>query len=394
MKRFQKILDGLTHKSPIPLLLENGYTPSRIKYEIIETFTPYFQNPTNLEKYAINYLVADWINFLRISIKYPGIEADIKTVLSAYSQAKERNHLVTMNVLSTLIPIHLEAGNKFWTFLNLEINKKDLELYEFVKASMDDISNIIEGISKSVYVENVLINKIKRGKVIDLEKTLSNKLGNLIQDLIDNSDYSTLFIVPSESLKLSDWRNISAHHTYRIQDDKIICEVGESNNKFAFEIERTELFERVNYCIRTAEILNIVHKLFSFDNLPEISSRLKKDKINSRPEIGFLMFSSALMSQGFEIQNIEYNNEFASLELADLTNENPKDRAIHSSQLLNQLWLLTNSKNLEIKYFTKDKMLYLTSSIKSDIFEQMTKDESKGIEYFAENVEFKIENGG
>ena len=394
MKRFQQILGGLRYKSPIPLLLENGYTPSTIKNEIIETFRPYFQNPSNLEKYAINYMVADWINFLGISIKYPGIEVDIKTVLGAYEEAKNRNFSETMDVLSTLIPVHLEAGNKFWSFLNLEVNKKDLELYEFVKASMDDISNIIEGISKSVYVENVLINKIKRGKIIDLEKTLSNKLGNLIQDLIENSEYSSLFIVQSESLKLSEWRNISAHNTYSIQGEKIICEVGESNNKFAFEIERVELFERVNYCMPTAEVLKIVHKIFSFDNLPEISARLKKENINSQPEIGFLMFSSALMSQGFEIQNIEYNTEFASLELSDLTNENPKDRGIHSSQLLNQLWLLTDSKDLEIKYFTKDMLLYLTSSIKSNIFEQMAKDDSKGIEYFAENVEFKIENDG
>ena len=66
---------------------------------------------------------------------------------------------------------------------------------------------------------------------------------------------------------------------------------------------------------------------------------------------GFLMFSSALMSQGFEIQNINYDSEKASLELFDLTQDNPRDRGIHSSQLLNQLWILTNSKSLEIKYF-------------------------------------------
>ncbi len=44
MKKFQKILEGLKDKSPIPLLLENGYTPSTIKAEIIETFKPYFKN--------------------------------------------------------------------------------------------------------------------------------------------------------------------------------------------------------------------------------------------------------------------------------------------------------------------------------------------------------------
>lgn len=394
MQKFQKILDGLKYKSPIPLLLENGYTPSTIKAEIIETFESYFQNKENLEKYAIDYLVSDWINFLRISIKYPGIEKDIKKVLSAYNESKKKNHTETIDVLSELIPYHLEAGNKFWSFLNLEINKKDLEIYEFVKASMDDISNIIEGISKSVFVENVIINKIKRGKTIALERTLSNKLGNLIQDLIDNSKYSSLFIVPSENLKLSDWRNISAHSTYKIIGEKIICESGEGNNKIEFEVNRSELFERVNYCMRTTEILNMVHKIFAFDNLPEISEKLNKDKTNSRPEIGFLMFSSAVISQGFEIKNIDYNSEFASLELIDLTYENPKERGIHSSQFLNKLWLLTDSKKLEIKYFKKNESLYLISSIRSEVFEEMEKDDKKRLEYFAENVNFEIKNGG
>jgi hypothetical protein len=394
MKKFQKILDGLKHRSPIPLLLENGYTPSTIKAEIIETFEPYFNNSVNLEKYAVDYLVSDWINFLRISIKYPGIEIDIKTVLSAYAESKKKNHLETIDVLSRLIPYHLEAGNKFWSFLNLEVNKKDLEIYEFVKASMDDISNIIEGISKSVFVENVIINKIKRGKTIDLERTLSNKLGNLIQDLIDNSEYSSLFIVPTENLKLSDWRNISAHHTYKIIDEKIICESGEGSNKVEFEVNRSELFERVNYCMRTTEILNMVHKIFAFDNLPEISEKLNKDKTNSRPEIGFLMFSSAVISQGFEIKNIDYNSERASLELIDLTSENSKERGIHSSQFLNKLWLLTDSKELEIKYFKRNESLYLISSIGSEVFQEMEKDDKNRVEYFAQNVNFEIRNGG
>lgn len=393
MKRFQKILEGLKDKSPIPVLLENGYTPSTIKAEIIETFTPYFKIHSNLEKYAINFLVSDWINFLRISIIYSGIENEIKTVLDSYNQAKTKNYEDTMDVLSKMSPYHLEAGNKYWSFLNLEVDKKDLEIYEFAQTSMKAISDIIEGISKSVYVENVLINKIKRGKTVDIAKTNTNKLGNLVQDLIDNSNYGSIFIVPTENLKLSDWRNIGAHHTYSIVDNKIHCESGEGARKITFEIGRSELFERLSYCMRTTEILNMSHKIFGFDNLPEISRRINKDKSSARPEIGFLMFSSALMSQGFKIQKINYDSENASLELFDLTTDNPRDRGLHSSQLLNQLWLLTNSKSLEIKYFKNDGNLYLTSSIGSEIFEQLEKDDTKGTSYFAENVNFKLENG-
>lgn len=359
MKRFQKILDGLKNKSPIPVLLENGYTPDSIKAEIIETFKPYFKNLDNLERFAIDSLVSDWINFLRLTINYPGIEKDIELVLKAYNQAKDKDYEQTINILAKMTPLHLEAGNKYWSFLNLEVNKKDLDTYEFAQTSMKDISDIIEGLSKSVYIENVLINKVRRGKPIDIEKTINNKLGSIIKDLVSNSEYCSIFIVPSENQTISNWRNIAAHHTYSVIDNLIHCESGEGNSKTLFSLDRDELFRRVNFCMRTTETLNMAHKIFGFDNLPEISQRLDKNKSHPRPEIGFLMFSSALMSQGFEILNIDYNHDKATLDLFDLTKNNPRDRGIHSSQLLSQLWLLTVSKHLEIRYFTNKNELYL-----------------------------------
>ena len=138
----------------------------------------------------------------------------------------------------------------------------------------------------------------------------------------------------------------------------------------------------------------MAHKIFSFDNLPDIATRIEKKKYYPRPEIGFLMFSSALMSQGFEIQNINYDSKHASLELFDLTQNNARDRGIHSSQLLSPLWVLTNSKFLQIKYFKNNGDLYLTSSIKSEIFEDIEKDGKSDFDSFAKNVNFKLENGG
>ncbi len=108
MKRFNKILQSLKNQSPIPFLLENGYTPSDIKAEIIDTFNPYFKNHENLGDYAIEFLVSDWINFYRMKIKYPGVESDIKKVLSSYNQAKSKNNQDTMNIISSMMSFHEE----------------------------------------------------------------------------------------------------------------------------------------------------------------------------------------------------------------------------------------------------------------------------------------------
>ena len=393
MKGFYKILQSLKDQSPIPFLLENGYTPSDIKAEIIDTFNPYFENHANLEEYAISFLVSDWINFHRIKTKYSGIESDIEKVLSAYNQAKSKSHQDTIELISSMMPFHEQYANKFWSLINLELDKSDLETHEFAHVVMSDISNIIEGASKSLYVENVLIGRIKRGKSVDIKTIISNKLGNLIQELIDNTDYKLIFIVPKENLKISDWRNIGAHNSYSVLGNTIHCTSGQGDKKVSFKIERRQLFERLSYCVRTTEILNMAHKIFVFDNLSEISLKVDKDNSNLRPEVGFLMFSSALMSQGFEIKSINYDLEYAFLELIDLTQGNPLKRGIHSSQFLNQLWLLTNSKFLEIKFLKNDNNLYLTSSISNKAFNEIEKNEKKDVSYFANNVSFKFENG-
>jgi len=393
MKKFQKILDGLENKSPLPLLFENGYTPELIKKEIVTGFSTYFKNQNRLNEYAIDYMVSDWINLLKLIIKYPNIENEIQNVLNNYNDAKQIDSDKTLQVLSQLMNENVESGNKFWSIFNLQVSRKDLGLYEFAQTSFKDISDIIEGITKNTYIENVLVNKIRRGKPTDIENVQKNKLGNLIQDLIDNSRFSHLFIVPNENLKLSDWRNIAAHHNYSIVGNIIRCVSGEGERKLTFDLTREELFKRTEFCLRTTEILSMAHKIFAFDNLPEISERLESFNPNARPEIAFLMFSSALMSQGFEIKNFTYDSELALLELSDMTDGDPKKRGIHSSQLLNRLWILTESKKLEIRYFMKSGIHYLTSNIDDKIFKEM-ESTNKDISYFANNVNFKIESNG
>lgn len=217
LKKFKRILIGLKNKSPLPLLFENGYSPESIKKEIIETFSTYFENKNILDEIAIKYLVPDWINIMRISIIYPNIERDLLLVLSNYKSAKRINKDRTIEILASLSPKHIEAGNKFWSFLNLEVDKKELELEEFTQTSLKDISDIIEGISKTLYLEQLMINRVLRNKTFDIQKVIELKLGNVIDELINNSNYPNLFKTVPDNIKFSDWRNISAHHNYSIK---------------------------------------------------------------------------------------------------------------------------------------------------------------------------------
>lgn len=393
MKRFDKILEGLKYKSPLPLLYENGYTPETIKKEILSDFAPYFTDQNSLEKFAMIFMVPDWINFMRISIIYPNILNDIKVVLETYNEAKSINKTETIKVLADLMKLHIESGNKFWSFLNLEVPKLDLELEEFVQTSFKDISDIIEGMTKVLFIEQVLINKICRKKIFDINNVIENKIGNLIEELIVNSNYKHLFTTVPDNIKLSDWRNIAAHHNYSINKNAIICECGEKEKKKVIKLSREELFDRVNQCMRTTQVLSMAHKFFGFDNMDEIREARQPDDKIPRDEMKFLIFSSGIMSQGFEIIDIDYLHLVeATLVVQDLTNDDPVKRGIHSSQFLYNLWLLTGNQSLKVKYIKSNGELSLISKCCDEDCKPICSGQ-EDLSYLANKVEFEIING-
>lgn len=392
LKKFNRILIGLKDKSPLPLLFENGYTPEIIKKEIIETFSSYFEKANILEEIAIKYLVPDWINLMRISITYPNIEKDLLLVLNSYNSAKKINKTRTIEILAGLSPMHIEAGNKFWSFLKLEVDKRELELEEFAQTSLKDISNIIEGISKIFYLEQLMINRVLRNKSFDIQKIIELKLGNVIDELINNSKYPNLFKTEPDNIKFSDWRNISAHHNYSVKKELIHCEYGLGEKKNKIILTREELYERLRHCMRSTEILNLAHKIFGYDNMNEFKNLTKPNDMEAREEIDFLTISSGIMSQGFEIIDLEYKDiPKAILTLKDLTNGDAKMRAIHSSQFLTNLWIITRKPNLEIKYIKQNGEPYLISRCEAEMCELVSTGKKKLTE-LAEKVEFELIN--
>lgn len=146
--------------------------------------------------------------------------------------------------------------------------------------------------------------------------------------------------------------------------------------------------------MRTMEILNLSHKFFGFDNMDNliIKSENRNIKGKARDEIWLLMFTTAINSQGFEIIEFQYEeNGNAILILRDLTEQNPKDRGIHSSQLILPVWGYTEAKKILIEYRLKNDSIFLRSSVPGEICRLIATGQ-KSISYLAENVEFEIMN--
>ena len=394
MKNIPKLISNLNSQNIFRDLYQMGFTQDDIKQQIIEFLTPYFTNADNLKKYAINFLVPDFINLIKVKNKYPGIEDDIQLVLKTYKIALSENRSLLFENLKLLMPDLIETGNKYWTFLNLENDKSNLEIYEFVKESLDDISNLIEGLLKFSFIEQVIVNRIIRRKPFNIEAVKTTKLGVLINELIQVSPYPYLFTTTPDSIKYSDWRNISAHQSYTILEDKIICTYGTGSNIFSIIMTRNELFERVRQIARTLEVFNLAHKFFGFDNMEslQIAKEVESPKSLGRDEMWLLFFTTGLNSQGFEIVSFDFKRDGNALMIIrDNTGQDPKARGIHSSQFIMPIWIFTRSKNITIEYRLKNDKLFLRSSSNSLICEPIEKGD-KNISYLAKNVDFEIIN--
>ena len=392
MKNTDKLLKLLSSNNVFKELYENGSTVKEIKNRIVSTLQPFFNNRKNLDEIAINILVPDCINLNRLRAKYSDIDKDIKMVIGTYSDALSTNSDLLYKTISELVPENIETGNKFWSFVHLERDKSELEFYEYVKESFENIEDIIEGIMKVQIIENIAINRIIRKKPFELSKIRSTKLGVLLEELIQHSEYPQLFKTQPDGIKFSDWRNIAAHKSYKIQNSSVHCRFGAATNEKTVLLSKADLFDRVSQIARTLEILNLSHKFFGFDNIDKIHPRQYNDQgeVNGRDEIWLLFFISGICSQGFEVVKFDYEaNGKALMVVKDLTEQNPKMRGIHTSQFIYPVWIYTHARDSTIEYILSNGQIYLHSSANNEVCEKIYND-IKPFEYLADKVLFEL----
>ena len=140
-----------------------------------------------------------------------------------------------------------------------------------------------------------------------------------------------------------------------------------------FEITRNELKNVVKSLQNLFKIIRISETIFFIDNLEGIRQQLNLEDLsqaNIRFESQLLNLNHSINSQGFNITNLEYDLDNAVMDVIDLESytDNTK-KAIHSSQFLYNLWILTNSKKLQVNYHLSNGVKFFTSEIISDDFE-------------------------
>ena len=118
--------------------------------------------------------------------------------------------------------------------------------------------------------------------------------------------------------------------------------------------------------------LKLARTIFFVDNLEKMKSFISEGESDLRAEQVILNFVSAVATQGFEVIDINLTDQSAIAILQDVTDQDPKRRRFHASQMVYQLWNSTERSRVTIEYRKKDGSRSLISTAMGEDCERLT----------------------
>ncbi|MBN2380484.1 hypothetical protein JXM67_11855 [candidate division WOR-3 bacterium] len=147
MSKYEGILSAVKQGIPFFQMISSGIKPDEIKTAIIELLDKYFENKEILKKYAVEKLVPESINLMRLQENEHTLYL-FEKCLASYRLAKQKNHKACFESFALWNPQILQSVSTFWSILHLEVDKNLLELEEFVQECFRNIGGAIEGVMK------------------------------------------------------------------------------------------------------------------------------------------------------------------------------------------------------------------------------------------------------
>jgi hypothetical protein len=376
--------------SPLSHFYDFGLTQKDIKLSILDSFSPYFVNQDNLEKYAMSDLTTNWLAYLSVYKEYPDSLVLIDKILSLFNEAKEKNLNATIEAYVQWMPEITQSISRFWSLHNNQKKLDNLCLEDFVEESLYMIGKTIEGLSKSFINLLFHLNRIKRNKPYSFSEISKKDLGVIIDELINTTELTELLIIQPHEIRLNQWRNIAYHHNSKIINNELIFSYTKNSNICEFKTSREEVSKILKRILLTFKLLRISETIFGFDNLEKVHveiEKIDKNLISVREDARLLNFYSGIESQGFKIIELTTSEKLSTLKLQDLEPYGQFDkRAIYSSQFLYNLWAFTESNKLVIDYHLFNGDLFFTSEIDDKSFIESNEDTS--IVELLQNVKF------
>jgi hypothetical protein len=388
MKDFTQFFEKFEKSNPIPLLYEEGLTHSQVKEFVIVLFKPFFKNHDFFKKNQIDIYLDTWINFFSFRTKQ---QFDFtQKIIEFYNKALSIDEKYTLETTIEYRDDFAEGLSKFWSFLNSERKQSDFfEIEDYHNYILQSLGLVIEGASKPLLKELFQLNKFIKGNKVSKETVNSYDLGVLV-DYLEHTDFKELFNPKPLNIRVSQLRNISYHHNANIQKDGTIkCSYGKGSKKVEFNTTLADLELTLQNVLYYYNAIKLAREIFLWDNYEKIkplrAHLTETPKLRQEGMVAALYM--AISREQFKMVSLKTDDNNAILIVQDLLIGNEKNRAIHSSQFLYNLWWYTDKKNLKVEYKDSKGKTRLTAKTTSEICERIGKGE-KELSFMAENVDF------
>lgn len=358
---------------------EQGYSTQQIKDMVISKLTPLFSNKDNAEKY---WTTAEMLSVFEFIIRYHHDETFmqfLQEVLTTYRVALERNSENVMQIFCDSLFDFSQKENMMWTVREnvKQVNSDDYD--ESVIRYLKHIGDTLEIGTKHIIAELYAIVLIADGKTPDYEKIQRFDFGVNVQNILAQGKFQGMLLTDPINIKLSDWRNIAYHHTYRIIDkDTIVCTYGKKQQTFSISFD--ELLQYTYQIVKASNILNIARSIFVYDydeKIADYRSAHGHTPVRFRPSILEENLRTSMMSMGFYLSKVEVNDNTAVAVITDLRNNGGLGRDeqimrhIHASQFLYHLWNTYRKKEVCINYNSASGRFIFSCSVAGSVCERI-----------------------
>lgn len=375
-------------------MIEAGYSPEDIKEMVIEEFNQFFVNKEILQRNAIEVLLPELINLIKLK-QYEKYYQEFIMCVDMYKRSMNIDREECFKVFANWSLDINKAINKYWIIYNLDRVRKDLTLEEYVEVTFKNIGKLIEGVIKP-YSFNILNNiYIIEGKKEKIDTFQKKDLGIFFEEIIQSNMLDELFKIQLDTMdgikqiKLNQLRNIVAHENYEFEGNSINCFIKKKNeviDSFSLSIEQLKkCFSDVYYTLGS---IKLAYTIFFIDNIDEIIE-YNPDKLNIRVESLISNMFLGIQSQGFKIIDFVEDSIESKLILEDILCNDEKQRMIHSSQFLFRLWEITKAKNNIIEYLDNTGNLKAIFQLDSDVCERINNGELEPLAQ-AEMMKIKV----
>lgn len=385
-RQLVRALKEINSRNPFATLVEKGYSADEIKKAIRAALDPHFQNKEVIDE-QFSILVSEIVNLAFVESD-PSIRDAYDQVQGIYRRALTADPNSCFEACAAFERDIMGGLSRVWSQMYLEHDKADLPLDEFREEAFSNIGDIIEGCLKPFLKELVLQNRLGRGKRAKYEDVAGLTLGAVVHELIETTTNPDAFIPPPWTLRLNDWRNIAQHHASEVVGNEIAAtyEVGSVKREIRFS--RDELLQALRQIALIFTAVRTARVLFAIDNIKKIAPYLDPD-IPLRIDMSVISFASAIGVEGFELLDLNVDEESAEATIGDLTDQPPKERMIHASQFVYPLWWYFKKARLCVHFRDRGGRVILTAESNASTCQAIA-DERMPFGELPNHVQFKV----